>query len=111
MEKDFWDKIKTNIMAGAQTSITKIGEATRTGKIHLKIMTENRKLDKTYADLGREAFIDAKKNPRSKFSQKPEIKKMVVEIKSCLGKIKEFEDVLKAESGSPKKPAGKSAKK
>ena len=103
MDKEIIERIKKQIITGAQTSLTKIGEATRTGKLHLKIIGENRKLEKIYTDLGKEIFEDLKNNSRSKFAQKPNVKKMLKDIKLLQTKIKDLDQILAKENKSPKK--------
>jgi hypothetical protein len=40
MSDSFLEKLKRTVLAGAQTSATKIEEAARNGKLHLDLMAE-----------------------------------------------------------------------
>jgi len=55
MSDSFLEKLKKSVLAGAHTSATKIEEAARTGKLHLDLMAERRKLAREYTEMGKEA--------------------------------------------------------
>ncbi len=54
MTNSFLEKLKKSVLAGAHTSATKIEEAARTGKLHLDLMAERRKLTREFTELGKE---------------------------------------------------------
>ncbi len=57
MDYTFLERLKTKVIAGAQTSAARIEDAARTGKIHLDLMAARRKLERTYTALGKEAYL------------------------------------------------------
>src|SRR5687768_2367987 len=57
MTESFLEKLKKSVLHGAHTSATKIEEAARTGKLHLDLMAERRKLAREFTELGREAHL------------------------------------------------------
>lgn len=57
MDYTFLERLKTKVIAGAQTSAARIEDAARTGKIHLDLMAARRKLERAYTALGKEAYL------------------------------------------------------
>ena len=55
MDYTFLERLKTKVIAGAQTSAARIEDAARTGKLHLDLMAARRKLQRAYVELGKEA--------------------------------------------------------
>jgi cell division septum initiation protein DivIVA len=55
MDYTFLERLKSRVLSGAQTSAARIEEAARTGKLHLDLMAERRKLIRAYTELGKEA--------------------------------------------------------
>ncbi len=55
MDYNFLERLKSKVLAGAHSSATKIEDAARTGKLHLDLMAERRKLQRAFTELGKEA--------------------------------------------------------
>ena len=62
MDYTFLERLKSKVLAGAKTSATKIEEAARTGKLHLDLMAERRKLQRAFTELGKEAHASLLEN-------------------------------------------------
>ena len=97
MDKEFINKIKKKVVAGAQTSKLKIEEAARTGKLHMKIMGEKRKLSKEHYDLGKEAFLAMQESSHAELPARKGVAALVDKIKSCMQNIETLEKQLSEE--------------
>jgi len=97
MEKEFLNIIKKKFMAGAQTSKLKIEEAARTGKLHMKIMGEKRKLSKAYNDLGTEAYLAIQENSYPELIKRKGVEVILNRIKSSMDTINTLEAQLSDE--------------
>ncbi len=71
MSESLFERIRKTVIAGAQTSATKIEEAARVGKLHLDMMAEKRKLNREYTELGKEAYMALLENHISQFATRP----------------------------------------
>jgi len=94
MDKEFLNKIKEKVVAGAQTSKLKIEEAARAGKLHMKIMAEKRKLSKAHASLGKETYLAIQKKSISKLTSRTGVKDILKSVKSSVKKIEALEKEL-----------------
>ena len=91
-------KIKTAVIGGARTSAVKIEEAARTGKLHIRILSEQKNLRQTREKLGVEAFSALKENSIDKFADRPGIKDIIRNIDDITGRITELEEKLTEEA-------------
>ena len=80
MNQKFLDRLRTRVWSGAQTSALKIEEAARSGKLHLDIMAERRKLNRAFTELGKEAHMALLEDSISVFPQRPGIPELRNEI-------------------------------
>lgn len=95
MSDSFLEKLKRTVLAGAQTSATKIEEAARNGKLHLDLMAERRKLVREFTELGKEAYTALTEDTLAGFVVRPGIadmqrniqkfKKSIVDLEAKLG--------------------------
>ncbi len=76
MSDSFLEKLKKSVLAGAHTSATKIEEAARTGKLHLDLMAERRKLTREFTELGKEAHAALVNDSLGEFGLRAQIIEM-----------------------------------
>ncbi len=111
MANAFLDKVKRTFIAGAQTSATRIEEAARSGKLHLDLMSERRKLEKEFLELGKEAYMGLLDGGLSDFAERPVVREIKNSIERHKRIIQELEERIalakKAKSGE--NPDGESA--
>ena len=94
MTDSFLEKLKKSVLAGAQTSATKIEEAARTGKLHLDLMAERRKLMREFTELGKEAHIALLDETFDRFPMRPGVSDMQRNIEKFKNNIAELEAKL-----------------
>lgn len=94
MTDSFLEKLKKSVLAGAQTSATKIEEAARTGKLHLDLMAERRKLMREFTELGKEVHVALLEQSVERFAMRPGVADMQRNIEKYKQSIAEFEAKL-----------------
>lgn len=94
MTDSFLEKLKKSVMAGAQTSATKIEEAARTGKLHLDLMAERRKLLREFTELGKEAHVALLDGAIERFAMRPGVQDMQRNVEKYKKSIAELEAKL-----------------
>lgn len=80
MDYTFLERLKTRVIAGAQTSAARIEDAARTGKLHLDLMAARRKLQRAYTELGKEAHRALGEGTIDAFARRPGITELQIEI-------------------------------
>ncbi len=68
MDYTFLERLKSRVISGAQSSAARIEEAARTGRLHLDLMAERRKLIRAYTELGKEAYASLQEGSIATFS-------------------------------------------
>ena len=101
MSDSFLEKLKKSVLAGAHTSATKIEEAARTGKLHLDLMAERRKLAREYTELGKEAHAALQEEAVATFSNRSDIAQMQSNIERYKKNIAELDAKLAANQKKP----------
>jgi hypothetical protein len=96
MSDSFLEKLKKSVLAGAHTSATKIEEAARTGKLHLDLMAERRKLAREFTELGKEAHVALLDETVAAFAMRPGVADMQRNIEKYKKGIAELEAKLGA---------------
>lgn len=96
MSDSFLEKLKKSVLAGAQTSATKIEEAARTGKLHLDLMAERRKLIREFTELGKEAHAALVQNRVSEFPSISSVVQMQSNIERYQKNISDLDAKLAA---------------
>ena len=91
MTDSFLEKLKKSVLAGAQTSANKIEEAARTGKLHLDLMAERRKLMREFTELGKEVHVALLDETVDRFSMRPGVADMQRNIEKYKKTISELE--------------------
>ena len=94
MSDSFLEKLKKSVLAGAQTSATKIEEAARTGKLHLDLMAERRKLAREFTELGKEAHAALLEEAVDRFAMRPGVADMQRNIAKFKQSIADLEAKL-----------------
>src|SRR3954470_21571862 len=102
MSDSFLEKLKKSVLAGAQTSATKIEEAARTGKLHLDLMAERRKLAREFTELGKEVHISLLEETVDRFAMRPGVSDMQRNIEKYKKSIADLEAKLGAAQKRPK---------
>lgn len=102
MTDSFLEKLKKSVLAGAQTSATKIEEAARTGKLHLDLMAERRKLAREFTELGKEVHIALLDDSLDRFAMRPGVSDMQRNIEKFKTGIAELEAKLGAAQKRPR---------
>ena len=101
MSDSFLEKLKKSVLAGAHNSATKIEEAARTGKLHLDLMAERRKLSREFTELGKEAHMSLLEDSVAQLGMRPGVSDMQRNIDRYKKNIVELEAKL---SQSQRKP-------
>ena len=86
----------------AQTSATKIEEAARTGKLHLDLMAERRKLLREFTELGKEVHMALLDDTLDRFAMRPGVSDMQRNIEKYKKGIAELEAKLGAAQKRPR---------
>jgi hypothetical protein len=102
MNHNLISKIKAKMMAGAQSSADKIEEAARTGRLHIGILAERKKLHRFQADLGKAAFTALEEDSPESLKNNEEAGRLINDIKLTSKKIKDLEKCLKADASTGK---------
>lgn len=105
MTESFLEKLKKSVLQGAHTSATKIEEAARTGKLHLDLMAERRKLTREYTELGKEIHLALLEGGAAQFATRPGIADLQRNIERYKQSIVELEAKLAAAQKRPRVPA------
>ena len=101
MTDSFLEKLKKSVLAGAQNSATKIEEAARTGKLHLDLMAERRKLAREFTELGKEAHIALLEETVDRFAMRPGVADMQRNVEKYKRSIADLEAKLGAAQKRP----------
>jgi hypothetical protein len=104
MTESFLEKLKKSVLAGAHTSATKIEEAARTGKLHLDLMAERRKLAREFGELGKEAHMALLEDAAARLATRPGVSEMQRNIEKFKQNIAELEAKLASVQRKPKSP-------
>lgn len=91
MDYNFLERLKSKVLAGAQSSATKIEEAARTGKLHLDLMAERRKLLRAYTELGKEAHAALQEDSMAGFGHRAAVPELLSAIARHKQEILDFE--------------------
>ncbi len=102
MTDSFLEKLKKSVLAGAHNSATKIEEAARTGKLHLDLMAERRKLAREFTELGKEAHSALLEETVDRFAMRPGVPDMQRNIEKYKKSIADLEARLAAAQKRPK---------
>lgn len=102
MTESFLEKLKKSVLHGAHTSASKIEEAARTGKLHLDLMAERRKLAREYTELGREAYLALLEESIAQFGMRPGVSEMQRNVDKYKKGIADLEAKLAASQKRPK---------
>ena len=102
MSESFLEKLRKSVLAGAHSSATKIEEAARTGKIHLDLMAERRKLAREFGELGRETHMALLEDAIAQLPMRPGVADMQRNIEKFKKSIAELEAKLAASQRKPK---------
>ena len=103
MTDSFLEKLKKSVLAGAQNSATKIEEAARTGKLHLDLMAERRKLAREFTELGKEVHIALLEETVDRFAMRPGVSDMQRNVEKYKRSIADLEAKLGAAQKRPVK--------
>ena len=100
MDYTFLERLKSKVISGAQTSAARIEDAARTGKLHLDLMAERRKLARAYTELGKEAHVSLQEDTIATFARRPGVLELQGEIERHKNEI----ILLEARLAQSKKP-------
>jgi hypothetical protein len=103
MSDSFLEKLKKSVLAGAHNSATKIEDAARTGKLHLDLMAERRKLAREFTELGKEAHMALLEESVDRFGMRPGVADMQRNIEKYKKAIADLEAKLGAAQKRPVK--------
>jgi hypothetical protein len=78
---NFFDKLKDTLSKGATQSAHMVEEAAKTGKIHLDIINEKRRLSTQFEELGKFLFKQIENSEEDLEGEDPELIKKIGEIK------------------------------
>ena len=102
MSDSFLEKLKKSVLAGAHTSATKIEEAARTGKLHLDLGAERRKLVREFTELGKEIHNALLDGTEDRFAMRPGVSDLQRNIEKHKATIAELEARLAASQKRPR---------
>lgn len=92
MANSLIDRLKKSVISGAQTSAVRLEEAARQGKWHLEIMAEKRKLNREFAELGKEAYMALLEGDTSQLAGRPGIEEIRENIERYKRNVAEIEE-------------------
>lgn len=102
MSDSFLEKLKKSVLAGAHTSAAKIEDAARTGKLHLDLMAERRKLSREFTELGKEAHSALVEETVDRLATRPGVSDMQRNIEKYKKSISDLETKLIQSQRKPK---------
>lgn len=102
MTESFLEKLKKSVLQGAHSSANKIEEAARTGKLHLDLMAERRKLAREFTELGKEAHLALLEDGVAQLAVRPGVAEMQRNIEKYKKGIADLESRLAAAQKRPK---------
>ncbi len=105
MDYTFLERLKTKVIAGAQTSAARIEDAARTGKLHLDLMAARRKLQRAQVELGKEAYRALSAGEEAGLARRPGVPELRGEIEAHKKEIVALEGRL-AEAKASRSPGG-----
>ena len=94
VSENFFDKLKSSLARGASQSATKIEEAAKTGKIHLDILNEKRKLATQFEELGQYIYAEVEAIGEEDADENPELIKRIGKIKLIKDEISKLRSKL-----------------
>ena len=94
MDYTFLERLKSKVISGAQTSAARIEDAARTGKLHLDLMAERRKLVRAYTELGKEAHVSLQEDSIAVFARRAGVSELQGEIERHKSEIASLETKL-----------------
>ena len=94
MDYTFLERLKSRVISGAQSSAARIEEAARTGRLHLDLMAERRKLIRAYTELGKEAHASLQEGSIATFSTRTDVTELQSEIERHKAEIISLEAKL-----------------
>jgi hypothetical protein len=97
MDYTFLERLKSKVISGAQTSAARIEDAARTGKLHLDLMAERRKLQRAYTELGKEAHLSLHEDTIATFVHRAGVSELRMEIEQHKREIAALETRLAAQ--------------
>ena len=94
MDYTFLERLKSRVISGAQSSAARIEEAARTGRLHLDLMAERRKLIRAYTELGKEAYASLQEDSVATFSARTGVTELQSDIERHKAEIVSLEAKL-----------------
>ena len=94
MDYTFLERLKSRVISGAQSSAARIEEAARTGRLHLDLMAERRKLIRAYTELGKEAYASLQEGSITTFSARTGVAELQSDIERHKAEIISLEAKL-----------------
>ena len=96
MGSSWWEDLKKTVKAGVSVAAEKTEEYTKIGKLKVEILNLNRNLDKSYSELGKEAFEFIKAGKRGDLGKLDSVKQIIEKIEDQKAQIKAKEDAIEA---------------
>lgn len=94
MDYTFLERLKTKVIAGAQTSAARIEDAARAGKLHLDLMAQRRKQQRAFTELGKLAHDALNEGAAEGLAHRPGVAELRIEIEDCRREIASLESRL-----------------
>jgi hypothetical protein len=91
-----WEDIKQTVKQGVSVAAEKTEEYTKIGKLKVEIMNAKRALDKTFAELGQEAYTALKGSKKADLNKNEKITELLSKIDGQKAALKEKEDEIEA---------------
>ncbi len=81
MSESFFDRLKKTVIEGATTAATKAEEATKLGKLQLKRMSEERKLNDNQGKLGKFVYESSENEALAGLSDNDQFVKLLGKVR------------------------------
>ena len=91
-----WEDIKKTVKQGVSVAAEKTEEYTKIGKLKVEIMNMKRNLDKTFAELGQEAYTNLKGSKKGDLTKNEKITELLSKIDDQKAALKGKEDEIEA---------------
>ncbi len=91
-----WEDIKKTVKQGVSVAAEKTEEYTKIGKLKVEIMNMKRNLDKTFAELGQEAYTNLKGLKKGGLTKNEKITELLSKIDDQKAALKGKEDEIEA---------------
>ncbi len=96
-----WDNIRQGFKEGVQFTVQKTEELTRIGRLRLDILSQKRKIDRKFSELGGLVYESLREEDREKMEIEAAVQSVVNDLRELEQRLKDLEADLEATNSKP----------